>query len=59
MAITEDQFVEIVSEAINRHVSRDQSIAAEDRVWEARNVARTISKSLRVNNVPFIPEIAP
>ena len=59
MTITEDQFIEIVAGAINRHVSRDQGVSAQDQEWESRNAAKSISGSLRANSVPFIPAIEP
>lgn len=45
--ITEDQFIELVSDALQRHVSRDTSIVPEDQEWETTNTARTIAASLR------------
>lgn len=56
MLLTEDQFVEIVVEAIDRHVSRDASVAQADQSWEARNAAKTISRGLRLQGVA-VPEV--
>lgn len=49
--ITDDQFVEIVAETINRHISRDNSVVAEDQEWENRNFARSLAHQLRVNGI--------
>tara|TARA_Y100000310_G_scaffold318429_1_gene372473 strand:- start:403 stop:573 length:171 start_codon:yes stop_codon:yes gene_type:complete len=46
--LTEEQFVEIVSEVLNQHISRDPIMTNEDMDWEARNAARAIAKTLRI-----------
>lgn len=54
--ITEDQFVELVSRALQRHISRDKSIVEEDQEWETANTARTIASDLRQYGLR-VPEI--
>ena len=55
--ITEEQFIEVVSNALTRHVSRNESIVEEDQEWETVNTARTIAAELRKYGlaVPAIP----
>lgn len=55
--MSEDQFIEIVSGALDRHVSRDDTVCREDAQWEAQNAARTISNELRKWGIQ-VPAIA-
>ena len=54
--MTEDQFVEEIKNAVERHISRDPSICEKDRNWETRNVAKTLSSRLRMW-LPLVPEV--
>lgn len=56
--ITEEQFLETISEAVQRHISRDKAIVTEDQAWENRNLARTVAQSLRQYGLR-VPEIGP
>jgi len=58
MKINEDQFVEIISNAIDAHVSRDPSIVLADAQWEYHNVARTVSGVLRSYGFD-VPSVGP
>lgn len=47
--MTEDQFIEIINDAIDSHLSLDPSLAAEDQKWEIENFARAIAHKLRLH----------
>ncbi len=55
--MTEDQFIEEVEKALEQHISRDLSICKKDRDWETRNLAKKLSKRLRLW-IPLIPEVS-
>jgi hypothetical protein len=56
--LTEEQFIEIIAEAVQRHISRDPTIATPDRAWENRNFVRTVASSLRQYGIS-VPKINP
>lgn len=56
--VTEEQFIEEVRIALDKHVSRDYSISSDDREWETVNLAARLSARLRLW-VPQIPHVTP
>ena len=51
MMLTEEQFVEIVEEAMQRHISRDTTVCAEDQADETRAFSAALTHRLRVNGI--------
>jgi hypothetical protein len=53
--LTEDQLIEIINEAMERHISRDPSVVNEDQKWENQNFVRTLSHRLRAYGFDLPP----
>lgn len=52
--MTYEQFEEIVEEAINNYISRNEKIC-NDRKWENENAAKNICLEMRKLSIPLIP----
>jgi hypothetical protein len=50
------KFAEIISHAIDIHVSRDTSLVQNDLDWEVENCARTAAKDFRLQGLDIPPE---
>ena len=46
--MTEDQFLEIVTDSVEHHISRDTTISEEDQKWETRNLAKKLAYRIRM-----------
>ena len=56
--VLEDRWLEIVNGAMDKHVSRDETVCAEDQRWENKNLARSLAKALRLEGLE-IDEVGP
>lgn len=59
MSLTFEQFAEIVSEEVEKRISRDMSYVQADRDWEDLNLAEALATRLRQNGVNLPFPIAP